>query len=257
MQIATTDQKNHEMIVAFLRKLSLQKNNLKSALALEHQYNIRKKYFTIDDLVGNPLCYGFLLEYCQKQHNSENLIFLRDVDEYRKLFSTDMDISLWPKDWRDVDINVENTENKVENFNSNHNANYNENCKENCNENLSSDKIWRSTVSKEVAEEYVEAIFSKYLHDDAQTQVCISKDRIERTMKRVKLLSVYGPTIFDEACIDPILTMTKDILPRFKVSNTVNRMVMRVASSEPPPPATDLPSSYEPSPGFVFLRCLP
>jgi hypothetical protein len=47
-----------------------------------------------------------------------------------------------------------------------------------------------------------------------------------------------------------MLTMKKDILPRFRVSDIVSKMVMRVASCEPPPVATEL---YVPPPMDILL----
>ena len=46
--------------------------------------------------------------------------------------------------------------------------------------------------------------------------------------------------MFEEACLDPIKTMQKDILPRFLLSPVFRRMVEDVAMWEPPPPASDL-----------------
>jgi hypothetical protein len=50
---------------------------------------------------------------------------------------------------------------------------------------------------------------------------------LRKMKKRIKFLHLYGPAIFDEALIDPILTMHRDLLPRFEVSDTVNKMVRR------------------------------
>ena len=58
-----------------------------------------------------------------------------------------------------------------------------------------------------------------------------------RTTRQVHL---YGPEVFEEACLDPIKTMKKDILPRFLTSSVFRRMVEDVAMWEPPPPASDL-----------------
>ena len=128
---------------------------------------------------------------------------------------------MWQKDWKENDKNSGINHENYANFTIQRES-------------------WVSKSLESVVKKKMQSIIQTYIVKDASRQINICDLTIERTMKRVKLLSVYGPTIFDEACIDPILTMTKDILPRFKVSNTVNRMVMRVASSEPPPPATDL-----------------
>ena len=54
-------------------------------------------------------------------------------------------------------------------------------------------------------------------------------------MKRIKLFHLYGPEVFEEACLDPIKTMRKDILPRFCRSPIYESMIHRLASCDPPP----------------------
>jgi hypothetical protein len=66
----------------------------------------------------------------------------------------------------------------------------------------------------------------------------------------MQLVHLYGPSVFEEACLDPIKTMTKDILPRFLQSNIYRRMVEDVATCDPPPPAADL---KVPPPGSRLL----
>ena len=234
---ASIDQKNHEMVAALITKLDAQKDNLKSAAALEHQNNVRKKYCEIHSLLKHPLCYGFLLHFCRNQRSDENLSFIRAVEEYREIFSSDWigSQSLWSNDWREIDSSVEiNSENLSE-------------------QSLNCD-LWVSNLPKDVIHSKIESILSKYLRDDAQHQVCISKCLIARTLKRAKLLHLYGPSIFDEACMDPILTMERDVLPRFRKSDIVNTMVMRVASCEPVPPAKDL---NVPPPENLLLHLCP
>ena len=221
---ASINEKNHEIIAALIAKLDAQKDNLKSAAALEHQNNVRKKYSEILSLVSHPVCYGFLLHFCEIQHCDENLSFIRAVDEYHSIFSADwvQGGEVWLSiDWRVIDMTVE-----IDN--------------ENINEGLLTSDTWISNLKKETVVAKIEFILGKYLRDDAQNQVCVSKSLIARTLKRVKLLYLYGPSVFDEACLDPILTMEKDVLPRFRGSNIVNAMIVRVASSEPVPPGRDL-----------------
>lgn len=218
-EVASIDQKNHELVQALVDKLAAQSDNLKSAAALEHQNNIRKKYSSIDEIISHPTCFGFLLQFCRSQHSDENLSFIRDVDEFRDLFIGDNRV--WSKQWKDTDealgvnINMSIDDGEV-------------------------DEEWTSDISKASALSYCEAICQKYLYDNSPSQVCISVESVRRTHRRMKLLSTYGPCVFDEACIDPILTMDRDVLPRLKVSPYAASMISRVASSEPPPAALDL-----------------
>ena len=59
-------------------------------------------------------------------------------------------------------------------------------------------------------------------------------------MKRIKLFHLYGPEVFEVACLDPIKTMRKDILPRFCRSPIFETMIQRLSSCDPPPPAIAL-----------------
>jgi hypothetical protein len=94
-------------------------------------------------------------------------------------------------------------------------------------ESLISESTWYSAVDKKVAVRKINSILSKYINSDAISEVCISEDFLRKMKKRIKFLHLYGPAIFDEALIDPILTMHRDLLPRFEVSDTVNKMVRR------------------------------
>jgi hypothetical protein len=92
-------------------------------------------------------------------------------------------------------------------------------------ESLLSSSAWNSAVDKKVAVRSINSILRTYINSDAVSEVCISEDFLRKMKKRIQFLHLYGPAIFDEALIDPILTMKKDMLPRFKDSDTVNRMV--------------------------------
>ena len=93
-------------------------------------------------------------------------------------------------------------------------------------------------------------IYDRYLCDDSSTQVGSSKEIQERTRRRMKLVHLYGPHVFEEACLDPIKTMKKDILPRFLLSNVYRRMVQEVAMCEPSQMASEL---KVPPPGSRLL----
>ena len=80
-------------------------------------------------------------------------------------------------------------------------------------------------------------------------------------MKRIKLFHLYGPEVFEEAWLDPIKTMRKDILPRFCRSPIFETMIQRLSSCDPPPPAialhVPLPVRYSliPIPPPFHLKC--
>jgi hypothetical protein len=92
-------------MLALQKKITDQEKNLKDVTKKEHQNNIRKKYSNIPDLINHPICCGFLLQFCESQHNSENLNFIREVDDFRELFLGDnKDENKWNTDWRDIDL---------------------------------------------------------------------------------------------------------------------------------------------------------
>ena len=51
----------------------------------------------------------------------------------------------------------------------------------------------------------------------------------------MQLLHLYGPQVFEEAVIDPIKTMKKDVLPRFVVSDICQELFNQMALCEPLP----------------------
>jgi hypothetical protein len=61
-------------------------------------------------------------------------------------------------------------------------------------------------------------IWDTYLCERASTQICVPSLIFDNTIKRLKLLNLYGPHVFDETMIDPMKTLAKDIYPRFIVS---------------------------------------
>jgi hypothetical protein len=86
------------MMNAFRLKLNAQTDNLKSAAALEHQNNIRKKYADIDIIINHPICCGYLLNFCNIQFCAENLNFVCEVHRFQDLFAVDTNI--WTKNWK-------------------------------------------------------------------------------------------------------------------------------------------------------------
>lgn len=226
-ETSSIEEKNHGMILALTNKVAGQKGALKHASSIEHQNNVRKKYSTIHNLTAHPICCGFLMTFCENEHNAENLSFIRDINEYRELFRYDTDI--WTSDWRDTDFvlnDVITAETSIESFSlplAEHTGG-----------------TWASKTDLVAAQALAETIFEKYLHVHSPHQVCVSDCVAKKTAERMNLLHLYGPNIFDEASIDPIKTMERDVLPRFRASDSIERMVSCVASCEPPPPATGL-----------------
>ena len=214
---ASIEEKNHEMILALANKLASQSDALKFATAYEHKNNIKKKYFTIDELLQHPICLSYLMKFCKIQHNSENLSFLTDVDEYREIFNGD-DNSCW-KNWRDTDTRVSIDLDIDEKYLENQ---------------------WISKACKKQALDKINDIFKKYFHSDSVSQASISNNVLDKTKKRIQLISLYGAGVFEEASIDPLITLERDVLPRFRNSTCCHDMIISLSFCEPPPPAASL-----------------
>jgi Regulator of G protein signaling domain len=204
-----------------------------SPVSLGNVNLIRRKYLTIQSLISHPICCGYLLQFCQSEYNAESLSLILEVDELRDTFASDQDA--WKYDWKDLDKQVI----LFEKQNGLRDIDFGDT--ENVPGKILREGSWASHTDKCAAMARVESILQKYLSPDSSTQVCISEITIKRTMKRIGLLHLYGPEVFEEACLEPIKTMRKDILPRFLNSEIASRMVQNVASCEPkPPPASDL-----------------
>ena len=210
---------------------------------------IKRKYVTIQSLIGHPICCGYLMQFCQSECNAESLAFVLKVDELRDTFAADS--GAWPMDWKELDRQVMSHEKlqgvrdskRIQDFGDT----------ENVQGKILREGIWPSLTDKTAAMKRAGEIVQDFLSNDSLTQVCISEIFIRRTMKRIGLLHLYGPEVFEEACLEPIKTMRKDILPRFLVSEIASRMVFNVASCEPKaPPASDL---IVPPPDSRLLTC--
>jgi hypothetical protein len=59
-------------------------------------------------------------------------------------------------------------------------------------------------------------------------------------MKRIELLNLYGPEVFEESLIDPLKTMKRDILPRFLRSTIFEEMKLTQATLATPAVASEL-----------------
>jgi Regulator of G protein signaling domain len=206
-------------------------NSEKIEWLVENEINAAIKYANIEAVILNPLCCGYLLQFCEGQHNSENVRFFLEVDEFRDMFAADKDKDIWDNDYEVIDNRVKFLEADDKRRTSD---------VEKSKSILRSD-AWPSASDKEAALNKIDTILTKYLINDSTSQVCISDPLIEQTLKRIKLLHLYGPEVFEEATREPIKTMRKDILPRFLVSTCFRKMIVNVASCEPTsPPASEL-----------------
>jgi hypothetical protein len=178
---------------------------------------LKRRYSSIESIIENPICRGFFLKFSESQFNSENINFVTAVDHFRDTFFA-VDKNMWSANWRDIDSEVAYDD---------ENGNF-------------VPFIWKSAVNMVAAKIHIENILEEYVLDHAQHQVCISEQFILKTKKRINLLHLYGPHVFEEAVLDPIKTMKKDVLPRFLQSNVFRAMIQSLASCDTLPPASNL-----------------
>ena len=77
---------------------------------------------SVDQCVGNSLCTGYLLKFCDSEFNSENLRFLIAVDSFRdQIFAIEHENHItWKKSWKELDeIYLSISEDEVRNLKQN------------------------------------------------------------------------------------------------------------------------------------------
>lgn len=167
------------------------------------------RFASIDHLVHDPLSSGFLLKYCKEQFSDENMLFVVAVDRFRDYFHRDH--RSWPTTpWRILDqewMDSSSPESEsLDEFMTSFTGD----------PNFFPDNTWPSTVViREAVKEVIIQIIREFLAKDAEKWICISQSVLNRTIKRIRLLHIYGRDVFAEAMIDPMRTIEKDIYPRF------------------------------------------
>jgi hypothetical protein len=192
--------------------------------------NLNMKNDEIESFVEQPIHCGYLLLFCGSQYCSENLHFAMEVDRYRDIFSFDS-ASFGRRSWREIDELVQIKSVPTSDTNIDIAAFYKSNC----------DADWPSTIIiRDAVEGYVKYIWDKFLSDNSPTQICMSGIVLQNTVKRLKLLHIYGKEVFSEALIDPMKTMRKDVLPRFLNSDIYQELLKQVKSCNYLPTAAAL-----------------
>lgn len=205
-----------------------------------------------DNLMKDPIKCGYLLQFAEIHFCSENISFILEVDRYRDFVL--LDKNQWNKlqpNWRQIDLNnhifagedlngcrtttitgsTSNSMKSIKDINTNTgNAN-----------NLQISLQWPSqVVSRDAIVSYIKKIWDKYINDDSQTQICMPSRVLLNTKRRLELLHLYGPDVFQEITIDPIKTLQRDLLPRFINSEVYKEMEIRLEVLYPLPKAIEL-----------------
>lgn len=203
---------------------------------------------TVEALVTNPIQTGYLLKFCKQEFSEENLEFMMTVQKFADNLTT-RDKNGWPmtnsmEDHDAVTGVLQDPELvydiELEKF-------YAENQKS---------TAWPSRiVIRDWVEKDVVRIWNKYLSNDSPNQICMPSKVLINTIKRLKLLHIYGPRVFDETLIDPQKTLGRDILPRFINSPVYQEMRQRLSSLLDLPEASALESSSPAMSRITPSRC--
>ena len=205
----------------------------------------RSSEIRISSLIEDPIGCGFFLCYCEQHYAEENLNFIIEVNRYMELFHLlDPDRVIWSQTWRQLDALSADEDSP---------ANYSvfSKLKESLEQQGGRTKKWSDLerICKD-AEAKADFIRSKYIVNDAPNQICLSSKVFQSTDRRLLHIGRYGPEVFGETCLDPVLTLCKDILPRFLKSELCVMYRMRSSELLFHPPSTALkvpPPDVQPS----------
>ena len=110
-------------------------------------------------------------------------------------------------------------------------------------------------VIRDWVEKDVVRLWNKYLSNDSPNQICMPSKVLINTIKRLKLLHIYGPRVFDEALIDPQFTLGRDILPRFVSSPVYKDLRVHLTSLLDLPDSASLAATAPEQSRITPARC--
>ena len=231
------EERTHHAMHFLFNHIEGQKEMALSAAQNETLNSIRRQFHTVDSLVTNPLCAGYLLQFVDDDENGTLIRFISAVYAFKESFTEDLNV--WTTGWRDTDTMV-----KIEDYNS-------------VEQYLVTTAYWPSMSDHLTITTHANNIYQTYL--GSLNAICTTKEVIQRTSKRLQLIHLYGPHIFDEACMDPLKTAKKGILPRFLKSEIAKTLIMEISSCEnlEAIKATDLDEIVSPPPPSSSSSSLP
>jgi len=182
-----------------------------------------------DTWIRAPIECGYLCAYSESQFSSENVKFVMAVELYKDLYENDS--KSWPTS-SEAERIVESQAHPIQSIESRW-------------EDLviggSEEGEWPSRlVARDTVMLAVRDIWDTFLSANASLQICVPTPAQRGTMKRFRYLHVYGKRLFDEAVVDPLKTISRDVLPRFFSSPFYGTMIRKLALIDPLPVGTSL-----------------
>ena len=141
----------------------------------------------VEEMIDDPIGCGFLLRYCVRQHNEENLNFIIEVNRFREVFSNiDVEKQIWTKtcaqiEAMGVDPAAEESPPPLAAM-----------LKEMFLDSQQKMAVkWSELemLAKE-ADERMKHIFAHFLSEEAPTPICISQKLLQDTIHRMHNISV-------------------------------------------------------------------
>ena len=177
---------------------------------------------SVEQLIYNPIQCGYFLKFCKQEYSEENLEFVMAVQKFSDNLTT-RDKNGWPagKTMDDLDLETGVLQDPELIYDIDLERFYVDN---------QAGTAWPSRiVIRDWVEKDVVRLWNKYLSNDSPNQICMPSKVLINTIKRLKLLHIYGPRVFDETLIDPQKTLGRDILPRFVNSPIYQDMRKRLS----------------------------
>mmetsp|Transcript_19083 Transcript_19083/g.17313 ORF Transcript_19083/g.17313 Transcript_19083/m.17313 type:complete len:474 (+) Transcript_19083:170-1591(+) len=182
---------------------------------------------TIEEIINNPIELGFLCAFCESQYSSENVRFVIEVGRFVDSIKRDSTLCKNKLHYKEIDRLTNLSEVDITSLVVPHKG-----------KEVDFGKIneWSSTiVPRSTVIENVISIFDEFISTNAERQICLSTSIIVNTLHRIKNMHLYTFQIFDEALLDPIKTLRKDVLPRFLHSEHYKRLVSHCSHIYPLP----------------------
>eukprot|EP01035_Chromulina_nebulosa_P019099 gene19099-24929_t len=181
----------------------------------------------IEEIVSHPIESGFLRAFCESQYSSENVRFIIEVGRFVDSIKRDSTLCRNTINYKEIDRLTNLNEVDITAVVVPHKG-----------KELDFGKVsdWSSSVvARYTVIEHVAKIFDEYLSVDADSQICLSSNVLANTLHRIKNIHRYTFQIFEEALLDPIKTLRRDVLPRFLQSEHYKRLVSHCSRIYPLP----------------------
>lgn len=184
---------------------------------------LKIRFQQLRELVNDPIACGYLRAFCNTEFNAENLNFWMEVDKFKDLYAADGNWNL-VKTLKEADDEFENIDLAACRFPEG------------------------ATVDQAAMVDMMRSIWFEYLDDNAPQQVTCQHRHLKKTSNRMQKVGAYGTIIFDEAVVDSLKAVEKDIKPRFLKSTHYEELLQQYAQLHDPLPLSckndvPLPSS--------------